>query len=322
MHKVSHQHLFHKLAHYGTQGNLLDWIKHFILQRSQCVMIEGQQSGSAAVTSVVPQGTVLAPLLFLCFINNLPNGILSKIKLYADDVLLYNTIHTQQDCEQLQKDLDLLGNWADKLKIVFNHQFLRITNKKHPALYKYYIQKKEIKEVIHAKYLDVTLSHNLPWSEHIKQITSKANRTKGFLQRNLHKCPSTTKSNCYKAMVKPILEYAAVIWSPHTQRDINMIERSQIQAARFVMNNFSSYASVTQMLTSLNWPTLAQCRQQERAIMMLKIIHNLVDIPANSYLAPIPMTHDTRGHNVRFMQPMTKTNSLPQHVIDSKDIDD
>ena len=91
-------------------------------------------------------------------------------------------------------------------------------------------------------------------------------------------------------MVKPILEYAAVIWSPHTQRDINMIKRSQRQAARFVMNNFSSYTSVTQMLTSLNWPTLAQCRQQERAIMMFKIIHNLVDIPANSYLTPVPMT--------------------------------
>ena len=226
--------------------------------------------------------------------------------------------------------------------MVFNHHkcdFLRITNKKHPTLYKYYIQDKVIKEVIHAKYLGVTLSHNLSWSEHIKQITSKANWTKGFLQRNLHKCPSITKINCYKAMVKPILEYAAVIWSPHTQKDINMIERSQRQAARFVMNNFSSYASVTQMLTSLNWSTLAQCRRQERAIMLFKIIHNLVDIPANTYLTPVPMTHesDTRGHNMRFMQPMTRTdsylhsffpsaikiwNSLPQRVIDSKDIDE
>ena len=155
----------------------------------------------------------------------------------------------------------------------------------------------QYKEVIHAKYLGITLSHNLSWSEHIKQITSKANKTKGFLQRNLHKYPSATKSNCCKAMVKPLSEYAAVIWSPHTQSNINMIERSQRQAARFVMNNFSSYASVTQMLTSLNWPTLAQCRQQERAIMLFKIFHNLVDIPANSYLTPVPMTHVTRGHN-------------------------
>ena len=91
------------------------------------------------------------------------------------------------------------------------------------------------------------------------------------------------------------------------------------------------------MLTSLNWLTLAQCRQQERAIMMFKIIHNLVNIPVNSYLTPVSMTHDTRGHNMRFTQPMTRIdsylhsffpsaikiwNSLPQHVIDSKDIDE
>ena len=122
--------------------------------------------------------------------------------------------------------------------------------------------------------------------------------------------------------MKPILEHAVVIWSPHTKRDTNMIERSQRQATRFVMNNFFSYTSVA---------------QQERAIMTFKIIHNLVDIPVNSYLTPIPMTHDTRGHNMRFMQQMTRTdcylhsffpsaikiwNSLPQHVIYSKDIDE
>ena len=95
--KVSHQHLFHKLHHYSIRGNLLDWIKDFVLQRSQCVVVEVQKSHLTAVTSGVLQGTVLAPLLFICFINDLPNNI-SKIKLYADDVLLYATIRTEQDC--------------------------------------------------------------------------------------------------------------------------------------------------------------------------------------------------------------------------------
>ena len=84
------------------------------------MVVEGQQSHLTAVTSGVPQGTVLAPLLFLCFINDLPNNISSKIKLYADDVLLYATIRTEQDCNQLQKDLDALGKWADDWKMVFN----------------------------------------------------------------------------------------------------------------------------------------------------------------------------------------------------------
>ena len=131
-----------------------------------------------------------------------------------------------------------------------------------------------------------------------------------------------------------------LLFGHHTHKGI-LIYRKKSEttglSARFVMNNFSSYASITQMLTSLNWPTLAQCRQQERAIMMFKIIHNLVDIPVNSYFTPVPMTHDTRGHNMRFMQPMTRTDSylhsffpfaikiwysLPQHGINSKDIDE
>ena len=105
--KVSRQHLFHKLHHYGIRGDLLTWIKGFVSNRVQQVVVDSQQSNLTAVTSGVPQGTVLAPLLFLCFINDLPNGIMSKIKLYADDVLLYNTIHSQEDCHNLQQDLNL-----------------------------------------------------------------------------------------------------------------------------------------------------------------------------------------------------------------------
>ena len=119
---MSHQHLFHKLHHYGIRGDLLTWIKSFVSNRVQQVVVDGQQSNLTAVTSGVPQGTVLAPLLFLCFINDLPNGIMSKIKLYADDVLLYNTIHSQEDCHNLQQDLNLLEEWATKWKMSFNLQ--------------------------------------------------------------------------------------------------------------------------------------------------------------------------------------------------------
>ena len=136
------------------------------------------------MTSGVPQGTVLAPLLFLCFINDLPNGIISKIKLYADDVLLYNTIHSQEDCQNLQQNLNLLEEWATKWKMSFNLQkceFLRITNKKFPIFSQYLIQNEVIREVTHTKYLGVTTDQNLKWSEHVKQITNKANSVHGFL---------------------------------------------------------------------------------------------------------------------------------------------
>ena len=82
-------------------------------------------------------------------------------------------------------------------------------------------------------------------------------------------------------MVKLILEYAAIVWAPHTKRDIDLIKRTQRQAARFVTSNYSRYVSVTQMLTGLNWPTLACCRNEQKATMTCKIINQLVDIPAN-----------------------------------------
>ena len=103
---------------------------------------------------------------------------MSKIKLYADDVLLYNTIHSQEDCHNLQQDLNLLEEWATKWKMSFNLQkceFLRITNKKYPIFSQYLIQNEIIREVTYAKYLGVTIDQNLKWSEHVKQITNKAN---------------------------------------------------------------------------------------------------------------------------------------------------
>ena len=82
-----------------------------------------------------------------------------------------------------------------------------MTNKKYPILMQYNIQGETIREVTHAKYLGVTIDQHLSWSEHIKQITNKAYKVKGFLQRNLYSCPPSVKSNCYKALIKPILDY-------------------------------------------------------------------------------------------------------------------
>jgi len=110
-------------------------------------------------------------------------------------------------------------------------------------------------------------------------------------------------------MVKRTLDYTAIIWSPHTQKDINTIKRSQRQAARYAMNNFSTYASVTQMLTNLNWPTLAKCRQEQKVIMMFKIVNGLVDIPAHSILLSTSMLHNTRSHKKRFTQPLARIDS-------------
>jgi len=116
--KVDHSCLLHKLDHYGIRGDLLFWLENFLTQRTQRVIVEGHYNSTTNVTSGVPQGSVLAPLLFLCFINDLPENIQRRIKLYADDVLLYSTITTPDDCHQLQTDLQTLEQWAKKCNMI------------------------------------------------------------------------------------------------------------------------------------------------------------------------------------------------------------
>ena len=108
-----------------------------------------------------------------------------------------------------------------------------------------------IQQVEHAKYLGVIIDKNLNWSEHVKKTVNKANSVRGFLQRNLTKCLLPIKSSCYLSLARPILEYACAIWSPCHQCNIHLVETVQRRAARYVMNNFSSYASVSEMITTL-----------------------------------------------------------------------
>ena len=102
------------------QGKTLRWIQDFLANRTQQVVINGHGSSRSYVTSGVPQGSVLGPLLFICYINDLPKEVKSTLKLYADDVLFYRIIRSINDCEMLQKDLDIVNKWVDIWQMAFN----------------------------------------------------------------------------------------------------------------------------------------------------------------------------------------------------------
>ena len=118
--KVPHFRLCHKLYHYGIHGILLSWLQAFLHNRSQYVVVDDQKSHSTPVLSGVPQGTVLAPLLFLIYINDLPGCVYNKARLYADDVLLYSYINSQNDCANLQQNLNSLITWSHTWQMSFN----------------------------------------------------------------------------------------------------------------------------------------------------------------------------------------------------------
>ena len=310
--KVPHKRLLHKLSYYGVQDNTLNWIKSFLEDRKQEVLLEGIHSSPANVTSGVPQGTVLGPLLFLTYINDLPDVVQhSKTKLFADDCLLFKAIHNANDQRLLQSDLSALEQWEIDWQMDFNPSkctVIQIVNRSTSDT-SYILHGETLQTVTDSKYLGITFNNKLTWQNHINATTTKANNVLGFVRRNLHDCSLKVKSAAYTTMVRPILEYSATVWDPHLQKEINQLESVQRRAARFVTNNYYNRepGCVTNMLKQLKWDSLQERRQNLRLGFLHKINNNLVDVNINSYVKRSDSR--TRG-NQRFHQEHTKNQIL------------
>jgi hypothetical protein len=218
--KVSHSLLVHKLQHYGIRGKTNRWIKSFLSGRTQCVLVEGEKSSSIDVESGVPQGSVLGPSLFLFYINDMPDDIKSTVRLFADDTIVYLTVSS---CDNtLQEDLDKLAIWEVQWMMKFHSdkcQVLAITKKKTTIKKNYNLHDHTLEHVPSAKYLGVTITSDLKWESHVTNISQKANKTIGFLKRNLNISNGKIKEKAYISLVRPTVEYASPVWDPYLQKD-------------------------------------------------------------------------------------------------------
>ncbi|KAI8479038.1 hypothetical protein Bbelb_432280 [Branchiostoma belcheri] len=158
--------LISKLEYYGIQGPTLNWLKAFLTNREQTVVVEGKASAPVKVASGVPQGTVLGPLLFLLYINDLPDQLDSNVRLFADDCLLYVELSTQTDSQLHQKDLNTLEEWQSKWLMQFNPEkcyIMHITNKRTPHATSYQFCGQALATTKIHPYLGVTLTSGLKW---------------------------------------------------------------------------------------------------------------------------------------------------------------
>ena len=224
--KVPH----HKLNYYGVRESTLCWIESFLSQRKQSVFLDGTQSTEADVLSGVPQGTVIGPLLFLAYINDLPESTNhSDDRLFADDCLLYRHVTSSQDQALLQEDLSALERWEETWQKKFHPDkctVIRIcTNKKQILNTNYHIHDHTLEVVDSIKYLGVTISEDLIWKKHIDNTVNKANKTLGFIRRNLGDCTAPMKAGAYSTVVRPVLEYSSIVWDPHQTSDIHNLEQ-------------------------------------------------------------------------------------------------
>ncbi|KAI8484554.1 hypothetical protein Bbelb_376610, partial [Branchiostoma belcheri] len=162
----AHGRLISKLEYYGIQGPTLNCLKAFLTNREQTVVVEGKASAPVKVASGVPQGTVLGPLLFLLYINDLPDQLDSNVRLFADDCLLYVELSTQTDSQLLQKDLNTLEEWQSKWLMQFNPEkcyIMHITNKRTPHATSYQFCGQALATTKIHPYLGVTLTSGLKW---------------------------------------------------------------------------------------------------------------------------------------------------------------
>ena len=304
--KVPHLRLLHKLEHYGVVGNTLTWLTAFLSGRSQQVALNGVLSSPVEVTSGVPQGSVLGPILFLVYINDIAAGIQSNLRLFADDCILYKPINCPEDHTVLQQDLNTLTDWATLWQMEFNIRkcnILQISNTHTKSTYTYTMHGIPLTYVNEHKYLGVWMNNTLQWHTHVTKTCNKANRTLGFLQRNLKNAPTHLKQLAYRQLVLPLMDYCATIWDPYHQGDIKRLEMVQRRAARFVLNrpwNHTGNESVNEMLSVLKWPLLQARRKYLRLVLLFNVVNHLLYIPDQYLPSPATLSSTRSNHPLKF----------------------
>ena len=280
--RVPHHRLCMKLQYYGISGDSLNWIMSFLTERKQAVVIDGTQSSWRAVTSGVPQGSVIGPTLFLLFINDIQDNIQSSIRLFADDCVVYREIVNEDDHLKLLQDVQLLSIWSQTWLMNFNVQkcgIHSITRKRTPRIYQYKLLNDEIPRVNEYKYLGVTITADLRWNKHCQTIRHKASRTLGLIRRTLSPCSTEVKARAYTALVRPQLEYGSEAWNPYTASNINSLEQVQKSAARFAQGDYRQTTSSSALVSALGWDSLHSRRLLAQCVLFYKIHHHLVNMP-------------------------------------------
>ena len=302
--KVWHQGLIYKLEQNGVKGNLLEMFKSYLSEREQRVVMNGVYSDWGHLNSGVPQGSVLGPLLFLVYVNDLENGIKSSIKFFADDTSLFSIVQDPKiSAEDLNYDLQLIAQWAFQWKMSFNPDptkpaeeivFSRKLNSHdHPPLY---FNNSMVKRVNEHKHLGLTLDSKLTFANHITEKISKARKGVGVIKYLSSYVPVKTLDQIYKMYVRPHLDFCDVIYhipeieslfssSIKLSYWMDQIERVQYQAALAVSGAWQG-TNMDKIYEELGWESLSRRRWFRRLVQFFKIQN---DPSTPRYLkSPIP----------------------------------
>ena len=298
---VWHKGLLCKLRAAGISGSLRSWFESYLSERRQRVILPGTKSDWNYIYAGVPQGSILGPLLFLLYINDIVKDIQSNIRLFADDTSLFIVVENPDTAAQtLNSDLEKITKWAKDWLVSFTPiktETLLISRKliqpAHPPLH---MLNKQISEVENHKHLGLYFSNDRPWHTHITYIKEKAWKRINIMRKLTFQLDRKSLEIIYTVSIRPILEYGDEILDNCTQYEKDDLEKVQIEAAR-IATGTTKLVSIENLYSEIDWETLETRRKKQKLVLFYKMVNYLTPL----YLPNlIPSTiAETSPYNLR-----------------------
>ena len=330
---VPHKRLIKKLYAHGIRNRVLEWIENWLKDRRQRVVINGVESNWVNVSSGVPQGSVLGPLLFIIYINDLDDTTNCAVSKFADDTKIGAKILNLDDRDHLQSDVNIINNWAKKWQLSFNVDKCCVMhfgtrNRQH----NYHMTNLDIKSVDETKDLGTIVTRDLKAHKQCEEACKKANRILGFISRNFEFKSADIIVPLYKSLVRPHLEYAIQFWSPYTIRDVEKLERVQRRATKLIP--WLRNKSYEERLKHLGLLSLQTRRLRGELIQAFKILKRFDNVDLERYFEldyyDVSRNNGVKLKNKRFETDVARNfftykitshwNSLPARVVASSSI--
>jgi hypothetical protein len=288
--KVWHRGLLRKLHAIGIRETLLKWFEDYLTERKQAVVLYGSTSNYLTVHAGVPQGSVLGPLLFLIYINDIVQDIESIIKLFADDTSMYLCLENSDiRAEILNSDLDKITQWASKWKVTFNEsktELINISRNKNHQFLPLNFGRSVLDNIPNHTHLGIIFQNNCKWENHIKTLIAKCRTQVACLKSYKYRLSRKSLDTMYKSFILPQLDYADVVWNNCSQKLSEDLESLQLDAIRTITGAVRG-TSHQKLYNDSGYVTLKERRLRHKIIMYHKIVHEKTPTYLNAHIPPL-----------------------------------